>query len=239
VNDRAIFHLDNCYYLDALAVRSLRLRTHTVSNTAFRGFGGPQGIFAIEYILDDIARFLGLDPLAVREANFYGEPGSETRTTTHYGMPVQDNVAPALVAQLARDCDYRRPPRRHRRVQCTKPGPQARPRPHPGEIRDLLHRHHYNQAGAQVCIYADGSALVTHGGTEMGQGSTPKSRRSSPRSSACRWIACACRPPIPAGCPIPRPRPPPAAPTSTARPHQAAARKIRKRLAEFFCCATA
>ncbi len=234
VNDRAIFHLDNCYYLDALAVRSLRLRTHTVSNTAFRGFGGPQGIFAIEYILDDIARFLGLDPLAVREANFYGEPGSETRTTTHYGMPVQDNIAPALVAQLARDCDYHA--RRAAIVAFNAQSPVLKRglALTPVKFGISFTATHYNQAGAQVCVYADGSALVTHGGTEMGQGLYTKIAQIVAQEL---------------GLPLDRVR---LSATDTSRvPNTsataassgtdlngqaalAAARKIRKRLAEFF-----
>ena len=103
INDRAMFHADNAYYLDAVAIRSLRCRTHTVSNTAFRGFGGPQGMFAIETVLDDIARHLGLDPLAVRRANFYAGPG---RDLTPYGMRVEDNIIAPLVARLVSDADY-------------------------------------------------------------------------------------------------------------------------------------
>lgn len=234
VNDRAIFHLDNCYYLDAVAVRSLRLRTHTVSNTAFRGFGGPQGIFAIEYILDEIARFLGLDPLAVREANFYGAPGSETRTTTHYGMPVQDNVAPALVAQLARDCDYHARRAALAAFNAQSPVLKRGLALTPVKFGISFTATHYNQAGAQVCIYADGSALVTHGGTEMGQGLYTKIAQIVAQEL---------------GLPLDRVR---LSATDTSRvPNTsataassgtdlngqaalAAARKIRKRLAEFF-----
>lgn len=170
VNDRAIFHLDNAYYLDAVAIRSLRCRTNTVSNTAFRGFGGPQGIFAIEYIIDDIARHLGIDPLEVRRANFYGLPGEEVRTTTHYGMPVQDNVAPHLVDQLARDCDYSA---RRAAIAAFNAASLVLKRGialTPVKFGISFTATHFNQAGAQVCVYADGSVLVTHGGTEMGQG---------------------------------------------------------------------
>jgi xanthine dehydrogenase large subunit len=85
-------------------IESLRCRTNTQSNTAFRGFGGPQGVIAIETILGDIAHTLGLDPLDVRQRNLYGE---ETRKVTHYGMELEDNIAPQLIAQLARDSDYR------------------------------------------------------------------------------------------------------------------------------------
>ena len=90
INDRAMFHADNCYYLPAVEIVSHRLKTHTVSNTAFRGFGGPQGMMAIERVMDAIAAHLGLDPLAVRQANLYG-PG---RDVTPYHQTVEDNVAP-------------------------------------------------------------------------------------------------------------------------------------------------
>jgi xanthine dehydrogenase large subunit len=92
INDRAMFHADNCYYLPAVEIVSQRLKTHTVSNTAFRGFGGPQGMIAIERVMDAIAAARGLDPLAVRIANLYG-PG---RDVTPYHMTVEDNVAPAI-----------------------------------------------------------------------------------------------------------------------------------------------
>ncbi|MDQ7989811.1 MAG: xanthine dehydrogenase molybdopterin binding subunit [Candidatus Dactylopiibacterium sp.] len=170
VNDRAIFHLDNCYYLDALAVRSLRCRTHTVSNTAFRGFGGPQGIFAIEYILDDIAHRLGLDPLDVRRANFYALPGDTARNTTHYGMEVEDNIAPPLVDALARDCDYAARRAAIAAFNATSPVIKRGLALTPVKFGISFTATFYNQAGAQVSVYADGSVLVTHGGTEMGQG---------------------------------------------------------------------
>ncbi len=170
VNDRAIFHLDNAYFLDAISIRSLRCRTHTVSNTAFRGFGGPQGIFAIEYVIDDIARKLGRDPLEVRRANFYGLPGEAARTTTHYGMPVEDNIAPQLVDALAADCDYA--PRREAIAAFNAQSPVIKRglALTPVKFGISFTATFFNQAGAQVNLYADGTVLVTHGGTEMGQG---------------------------------------------------------------------
>jgi xanthine dehydrogenase large subunit len=91
VNDRALCHVDNAYFLEHLELVSHRCKTHTVSNTAFRGFGAPQGMMIIESALDDIARALGKDPLDVRRANFYGVT---ERNVTHYGMTVEDNVMP-------------------------------------------------------------------------------------------------------------------------------------------------
>src|SRR5687768_1895218 len=92
INDRAMFHADNCYFLPAVEILSRRLKTHTVSNTAFRGFGGPQGMMAIERAIDAIAFSLGRDPLEVRRVNLYG-PG---RDVTPYHQTVEDNVAPQI-----------------------------------------------------------------------------------------------------------------------------------------------
>src|SRR5690606_14515032 len=104
VADRQVFHTDNTYFLDTFDIRSLRVRTNTQSNTAFRGFGGPQGILAIEYVMDDIAMKLGKDALDVRKINFYGR---EDRNLTPYGMTVEDNVIHELVEQLETTSDYR------------------------------------------------------------------------------------------------------------------------------------
>jgi xanthine dehydrogenase large subunit len=170
VNDRALFHVDNAYYLDAVAARSLRCRTNTVSNTAFRGFGGPQGLFAIESLIDDVARFLGKDPLDVRKVNFYGSSAGDERNTTPYGMKVEDNIAPALVARLEATSDYR-----NRRRQIAAFNAQSRFLKRgialtPVKFGISFTATFFNQAGALVHVYADGSVLVTHGGTEMGQG---------------------------------------------------------------------
>ncbi|HSS70747.1 MAG TPA: molybdopterin cofactor-binding domain-containing protein, partial [Casimicrobiaceae bacterium] len=104
VNDRAMFHVDNCYFLENIALTSYRCKTNTVSDTAFRGFGGPQGMFAIEYVLEEIARHLGLDPLDVRRANLYG---AAPRDETPYRMKVEDNVMPEMAARLETTSRYR------------------------------------------------------------------------------------------------------------------------------------
>jgi xanthine dehydrogenase large subunit len=170
VNDRALFHLDNAYFLENVSILSLRCRTNTVSNTAFRGFGGPQGLFAIESVLDAVARSLGRDPLDVRRVNFYGPSDGNVRNSTHYGMRVEDNIAPALVDKLAATSDYA-----HRRAEVAqfnathrflKRGLALTPVKFGISFTATL----FNQAGALVHVYADGSVLVTHGGTEMGQG---------------------------------------------------------------------
>lgn len=176
VNDRTICHIDNAYYLDALALKSLRCKTNTVSNTAFRGFGGPQGMFVIENVLDDIARHLGRDPLAVRRANFYDvEPGA--RSTTPYGMVVTDNVAPALVAELAADCAYAARRAAIAEFNATSPVLKRGIALTPVKFGISFNATHYNQAGALVHVYTDGTVLVSHGGTEMGQGLYTKIRQ--------------------------------------------------------------
>jgi len=176
VNDRTICHIDNAYYLDAVALRSLRCRTNQVSNTAFRGFGGPQGMFVIETVIDDIARHLGVDPLTVRQANFYDvQPGA--RSTTPYGMLVEDNVAPALVAELAASCDYAG--RRQAVAAFNRSSPVIKRglALTPIKFGISFNATHYNQAGALVHVYTDGTVLVSHGGTEMGQGLYTKVRQ--------------------------------------------------------------
>jgi xanthine dehydrogenase large subunit len=167
INDRAMLHCDNAYYVPNVTITSCRCKTHTVSNTAFRGFGGPQGMMGIEYVLDEIARHLGKDALDIRRANLYGGKG---RNVTPYHMIVKDNVAPALFDALEASADYRR-----RRVEIT-----AFNRTSPILKRGLaltpvkfgisFTTTHLNQAGALVHVYTDGSVHLNHGGTEMGQG---------------------------------------------------------------------
>ncbi|HYE28551.1 MAG TPA: xanthine dehydrogenase molybdopterin binding subunit [Allosphingosinicella sp.] len=166
ISDRAMFHADNCYYLPAVEIVSHRLKTHTVSNTAFRGFGGPQGMMAIERVMDAIAEHLGLDPLAVRRANLYG-PG---RDVTPYHMTVEDNVAPELIAELAERAGY---PARRAEVEAFNAGHNVLKKGlalTPVKFGISFTTTHLNQAGALVLVYADGSIHLNHGGTEMGQG---------------------------------------------------------------------
>jgi xanthine dehydrogenase large subunit len=166
INDRAMFHADNCYYLPAVEIISRRLKTHTVSNTAFRGFGGPQGMMAIERVMDAIAAHLGLDPLLVRQANLYG-PG---RDVTPYHMIVEDNVAPDIVAELAASAGYaarREAIEAFNARHCILRKGLALT---PVKFGISFTTTHLNQAGALVLVYADGSIHLNHGGTEMGQG---------------------------------------------------------------------
>ena len=174
INDRAMFHADNAYYLDAVAIRSLRCRTHTVSNTAFRGFGGPQGMFAIESVLDAIARHLGLDPLAVRRANFYAGPG---RDLTPYGMRVEDDIIAPLVERLASSADYAGRRAGITAFNATSPVLKRGLALTPVKFGISFTNTLLNQAGALVHVYKDGSVGISHGGTEMGQGLHTKVRQ--------------------------------------------------------------
>jgi len=166
INDRAMFHADNCYWLPAVEIVSHRLKTHTVSNTAFRGFGGPQGMMAIERVMDAIAAARGLDPLAVRWANLYA-PG---RDITPYHMRVEDNVAPELIEELAERTDYEA---RRAAVAAFNASHRVLKKGlalTPVKFGISFTTTHLNQAGALVLLHADGSIQLNHGGTEMGQG---------------------------------------------------------------------
>jgi len=166
INDRAMFHADNCYFIPDVEILSERLRTHTVSATAFRGFGGPQGMLAIERVMDAVAAHLGRDPLAVRLANLYG-PG---RDITPYGMRVEDNIAPQLIARLRADADYDARRAEIARWNTANPVLKKGIALTPVKFGISFTSLHLNQAGALVHVYADGSIQLNHGGTEMGQG---------------------------------------------------------------------
>ncbi|WP_207476275.1 xanthine dehydrogenase molybdopterin binding subunit [Arenibaculum pallidiluteum] len=167
VVDRAMFHADNAYFLANATVTGLRCKTNTVSNTAFRGFGGPQGMVAIEYVVDEIARALGRDPLDVRRANLYG-PG---RDLTHYHQPVEDGpLLAALMDDLEASCAYRE---RRRAIDAFNAAHRVLKKGlalTPVKFGISFTATHMNQAGALVHLYQDGSIQLNHGGTEMGQG---------------------------------------------------------------------
>ena len=186
VADRAIFHSDNAYYLENVDITSYRCKTNTQSHTAFRGFGGPQGVILIETVMGDIARHLGLDPLDVRLHNLYsdepladggvataasdGTPDTARRDTTHYQMRVEDNILQPLLAQLEHSSDYRQ--RRAAQAQWNAGNPVLRRglALTPVKFGISFTATLFNQAGALVHVYTDGSVQVNHGGTEMGQG---------------------------------------------------------------------
>jgi xanthine dehydrogenase large subunit len=171
VATRALCHVDNAYWLPHVDIHSLAGKTHTQSNTAFRGFGGPQGAIAIEFILDSIARRLDRDPLDVRKLNFYGKG---ERNVTPYGQVVEDNVIHELVDQLEATSDYRA---RRAAIRDFNAGSNVLKKGlalTPVKFGISFNVVHYNQAGALVHVYTDGSVLVNHGGSEMGQGLNTK-----------------------------------------------------------------
>jgi xanthine dehydrogenase large subunit len=171
VMTRAICHFDNAYWLPNVALHGYCARTNTQSNTAFRGFGGPQGAIAVEFILDSIARRLGMDPLDVRRANYYGV---ETNNVTPYLQTVEDNVLEPLTAQLERTSRYRERRAEIAAFNATSPVLKRGIAFTPVKFGISFNVNHFNQAGALVHVYTDGSVLVNHGGTEMGQGVNTK-----------------------------------------------------------------
>ncbi len=167
VTDRSLFHADNCYYYDNVRLRSLPLKTNTCSNTAFRGFGGPQGMVAGERLLEEIAYAVGKDPLEVRKLNLYG---TSDRNVTPYHQTVEDNIAAEIIGKLEQSADYwgrREAIREHNaRSRIIKRGLALTP----VKFGISFTATQYNQAGALVHVYTDGSIHLNHGGTEMGQG---------------------------------------------------------------------
>ncbi len=167
VTDRALFHADNCYFYPAVRLESFPCRTNTVSNTAFRGFGGPQGMLAAERVIEEVAFATGLDPLEVRRRNFYGSGG---RDITPYHMRVEEEVFAELVETLAAEAGYeeRREAVRafNRENRWLRKGLALTP----VKFGIAFTATWYNQAGALLHIYRDGSVQLNHGGTEMGQG---------------------------------------------------------------------
>ncbi|GAB4207021.1 MAG: xanthine dehydrogenase molybdopterin binding subunit [Tibeticola sp.] len=177
VNDRAVLHIDNCYHLPHLRVVSHRCKTHMQSATAFRGFGGPQGMFGIETVIEEIAQALGKDPLSVRRANLYRDPalsGDALSLTTPYGQHIEDWIGDRVIDQLEREAAYAE---RRAAVAAFNAGSRTRKRGLalvPLKFGISFTATMLNQAGALVHVYQDGTVSVNHGGTEMGQGLNTK-----------------------------------------------------------------
>lgn len=171
VMTRALCHFDNAYWLPHVAMHGYSGRTNTQSNTAFRGFGGPQGAIAIETVMDSVARRLGRDPLAVRRLNFYG---TTERNVTPYGQVVVDNIVDPLVAELEGRARYAERRAGIAAFNATSPLLKKGLALTPLKFGISFNVVHLNQAGALVHVYTDGSVLVNHGGTEMGQGLNTK-----------------------------------------------------------------
>jgi xanthine dehydrogenase large subunit len=174
VMTRALCHFDNAYWLADVAMHGYSGKTNTQSNTAFRGFGGPQGAIAIEAILDSIARALGRDALDVRRANFYAAGPASARNVTPYGQVVEDNVIHELVDRLVQTSDYQRRRSEVAAFNAASPVLKRGLALTPVKFGISFNVAHFNQAGALVHVYGDGSILVNHGGTEMGQGLNTK-----------------------------------------------------------------
>ncbi|MEO1920152.1 MAG: xanthine dehydrogenase molybdopterin binding subunit, partial [Paracoccaceae bacterium] len=166
VADRAMLHADNAYYLPNVRILSHRLKTNTVSNTAYRGFGGPQGVIGIERVMDHIAYTLGIDPLEVRRINYYGEG----RDQTPYHMTIEDNVMPEITDELVIASDYVERRAEIAAFNAQSPILKRGIALTPIKFGISFTLTHLNQAGALVHVYSDGSIHLNHGGTEMGQG---------------------------------------------------------------------
>ena len=167
INDRALFHADNCYFYPDVALVCHPCRTNMVSATAFRGFGGPQGMVAAERVIEEIAIATGLDPLEVRKRNFYG-PGE--RAVTPYHMTIEDNVIERVVATCETDSAYWDRRAAINRFNAANRWQKKGLALTPVKFGISFTMTAYNQAGALVHIYKDGSIHLNHGGTEMGQG---------------------------------------------------------------------
>jgi xanthine dehydrogenase large subunit len=174
VADRAMLHADNAYHLPAARITSHRLKTNTQSNTAFRGFGGPQGMVGIERVMDHMAHYLGIDPLKVRQRNFYASHLSISnqmeRQVTPYGMEVTDSILGELVGELAARAEYGARREVVAKWNAKQPILKRGIALTPVKFGISFTLTHLNQAGALVHVYQDGSVHLNHGGTEMGQG---------------------------------------------------------------------
>ena len=177
VNDRACLHIDNCYFIPNLKLISHRCKTNTQSATAFRGFGGPPGMFGIETIIEQIANDIGKDPLDVRMLNIYQDPavsGNPATMVTQYGQTIADWVGDKVITQVATEAKYRE---RRDSVNAFNKVNKRRKRGLalvPLKFGISFTATMLNQGGALLNIYMDGSVSVNHGGTEMGQGLNTK-----------------------------------------------------------------
>jgi xanthine dehydrogenase large subunit len=171
INERALLHIDNAYYLSDMEIKNYLCKTNTASSTAFRGFGGNQGMMVIENIIDNISRYLKKDPSDIRKLNFYGK---KKRNTTHYGMKINDNVINEIFENLKIKSNYKNRYNKikefNKRNKFKKKGLALTPVKFGISFTTI----HLNQAGALVHVYTDGSIHMNHGGIEMGQGTHTK-----------------------------------------------------------------
>ncbi len=169
--DRAMFHSDNAYYLGDATINGHRCKTNLASNTAYRGFGGPQGMVAIEEIMDAVARELGKDPLEVRKRNYYGKT---ERNVTHYYQTVEHNMLEEMTAELEASSNYAKRREEIRAFNAASPILKKGLALTPVKFGISFTASFLNQGGALVHVYTDGSIHLNHGGTEMGQGLNTK-----------------------------------------------------------------
>ena len=171
INGRAILHIDNAYYLPNVQVQNYLCKTNTVSSTAFRGFGGNQGMMAIENIVDNISRYLNKDPYQIRKNNFYQK---NKKNITHYGMKIEDNVIQEIFNKLVKKSNYKKRYSKIKKFNLKSKYLKKGIAITPVKFGISFTTTHLNQAGALVHIYTDGSVHLNHGGVEMGQGTNTK-----------------------------------------------------------------
>jgi xanthine dehydrogenase large subunit len=171
INERALLHIDNAYFVPNLEVQNYLCKTNTSTSTAFRGFGGNQGMMSIENIIDNISRYLGKDPLEIRKKNFYKK---NRRNITHYGMKIEDNVINEIFNKLIKKSNYKKRYSKIKKFNLKNKYKKKGIAITPVKFGISFTTIHLNQAGALVHIYTDGSVHLNHGGIEMGQGTHTK-----------------------------------------------------------------
>ncbi len=171
INERALLHIDNAYYLSNVEVQNYLCKTNTATSTAFRGFGGNQGMMAIENIIDNISRYLKKDPCEVRKRNFYQK---NIKNITHYGMKIEDNVINEIFNRLIKKSNYKKRYFKIKKFNLNNKHLKKGLAITPVKFGISFTTIHLNQAGALVHVYTDGSVHLNHGGIEMGQGTNTK-----------------------------------------------------------------
>ena len=171
INERALLHIDNAYYISNIEVQNYLCKTNTVSSTAFRGFGGNQGMMSIENIIDNISRYLNKDPAEIRKNNFYQK---NKKNITHYGMKIEDNVINEIFNKLLKKSNYKKRYLKIKKFNLNNNYLKKGISITPVKFGISFTTIHLNQAGALVHIYTDGSVNLNHGGIEMGQGTNTK-----------------------------------------------------------------
>ena len=171
INERALLHIDNAYFIPNIEINNYLCKTNTSTSTAFRGFGGNQGMMAIENIIDNIARYLKKDPLEIRKINFYQK---HKKNITHYGMRIEDNIINEIIDKLVKKSNYKKRVFEIKKFNSKSKYQKKGIAITPVKFGISFTTIHLNQAGALVHIYTDGSIHLNHGGIEMGQGTHTK-----------------------------------------------------------------